>query len=41
MPAGVVQVNAVVPAGSRSGDVSVVVTIGNASSQPGVTVAVR
>ena len=39
--AGVFQVNARVPAGADSGNVPVVVTIGAASSQPNLTVAVR
>ena len=39
--AGVLQVNAKVPAGVASGDVPVVVTVGSASSQPELTVAVR
>ena len=38
--AGVMQVNAVVPAGV-SGAAAVVVTVGGAASQSGVTVAVR
>ena len=38
--AGLMQVNAVVPAG-LSGAVPVVLTVGGAASQPGVTVAVR
>jgi uncharacterized protein (TIGR03437 family) len=38
--AGVVQVNAVVPAG-LSGNVPVVVTVGVNSSQAGVTIAVK
>ena len=38
--AGVMQVNAVIPAG-LSGSVPVVLTVGAASSQPGVTIAIR
>jgi uncharacterized protein (TIGR03437 family) len=39
--AGVFQINAVVPAGVASGAVPVVVTVGTAASQPGLTVSVR
>ena len=39
--AGFLQVNAVVPSGLPSGSVPIVLTIGNASSQAGVTVAVH
>ena len=39
--AGVFQINVRVPADVASGDVPVVVTVGNASSQPELTVAVR
>ena len=40
--AGVVQVNAVVPDGVQTGDaVPIVVQVGNASSQDGVTIAIR
>ena len=39
--AGIMQVNAVVPAGITSGAVPVVLTVGNASSQPGLTVSVK
>lgn len=40
MVAGFMQVNARVPANSQTGNVPVVVTVGSASSQPGVTIAV-
>jgi len=39
--AGVMQVNARVPAGVTSGDNAVTVTVGTASSQPGITLAVK
>lgn len=39
--AGLFQINAQIPEGVASGDQPVVVTIGTASSQPGLTVAVR
>ncbi len=39
--AGVIQINAKLPAGVASGDVPVTVKIGGESSQPGVTVAVQ
>lgn len=39
--AGVLQVNARIPDDVASGDVPVVVTVGTASSQPELTVAVR
>jgi uncharacterized protein (TIGR03437 family) len=39
--AGVLQVNVLLPAAVPSGDQSVMLTIGNSSSQPGVTVAVK
>jgi uncharacterized protein (TIGR03437 family) len=39
--AGIMQVNAVVPAGIASGSVPVVLTVGNASSQPGLTISVK
>jgi uncharacterized protein (TIGR03437 family) len=39
--AGVLQVNARVPSGVDSGNIPVVLTVGGASSQPGLTVAVR
>jgi uncharacterized protein (TIGR03437 family) len=39
--AGMLQVNATIPAGLGSGAQPVVVTVGGASSQPGVTVAVK
>jgi uncharacterized protein (TIGR03437 family) len=39
--AGAVQVNAVIPEDTPSGPAAVVLTIGNSSSQPGVTIAVR
>ena len=39
--AGFLQVNAVVPSGLPSGSVPIVLTIGNASSQTGVTLAVH
>ena len=39
--AGVLQVNVKVPADAASGDVPVVVKVGSASSQPGLTVALR
>lgn len=38
--AGVMQINALVPAGLTAGNVPVVVTVGGASTQPGVTIAV-
>jgi uncharacterized protein (TIGR03437 family) len=41
MVSGVMQVNVQIPAEVRSGAVPLVVSIGNGSSQPGVTVAVR
>jgi uncharacterized protein (TIGR03437 family) len=39
--AGVMQLNVVIPAGAKSGDLSLVVSIGGTSSQNGVTVSVR
>ncbi len=39
--AGLLQVNAMIPANAPSGDVPVTIRIGAASSQPGVTVAVQ
>jgi uncharacterized protein (TIGR03437 family) len=39
--AGALQVNAVIPEDTPSGPAAVVLTIGNSSSQPGVTIAVR
>ena len=39
--AGVIQVNAVVPLGITPGDAAVFLTVGNATSQPGITVNVR
>ena len=39
--AGLLQVNAVVPAGVASGDQPIVVTVGTVASQTGVTVAVK
>jgi uncharacterized protein (TIGR03437 family) len=39
--AGVIQVNARVPAGTQSGDQSVVLRVGTAASQAGLTIAVR
>jgi uncharacterized protein (TIGR03437 family) len=39
--AGVLQVNAHIPAGVASGDVPVVINVGSTSSQPGLTVAVQ
>lgn len=39
--AGLFQINARIPAGTRSGSVPVVVTVGTAASQSGLTVAVR
>jgi uncharacterized protein (TIGR03437 family) len=39
--AGIMQVNAVVPAGIASGSVPVVLTVGNAYSQPGLTMSVK
>ena len=38
--AGLMQINARIPAGARTGNVSIVVTVGAASSQAGVTIAV-
>jgi uncharacterized protein (TIGR03437 family) len=38
---GVLQVNAQIPAGTSSGNVPVQLTIGSATSQPGITVAVQ
>lgn len=40
-PAGLLQVNATVPTGLKSGNVPVVITVGTASSQAGVTIAVK
>ena len=39
--AGVFQINVTVPQGAASGAATVVVTVGSASSQPGLTVAVQ
>lgn len=40
--AGLMQINAVIPSGIQTGNaVTVVVQVGTASSQPGVTIAVR
>ena len=39
--AGVLQVNVQIPPGARSGDLSLIVSIGGNSSQNGVTVSVR
>ena len=39
--AGVFQINVKIPKDAPSGDLPVVITIGNAATQPGVTVAVR
>lgn len=39
--AGVLQVNARIPAAAASGNIPVVVSVGNSSSQPDLTVAVR
>ncbi len=39
--AGIMQVNAVVPSSVASGTVPVVLTVGNASSQPGLTISVK
>jgi uncharacterized protein (TIGR03437 family) len=39
--AGIMQVNAVVPANVASGSVPVALTVGNASSQPGLTMSVK
>ena len=39
--AGVIQVNAQIPAGLTAGNVPVVVQVGTSNSQPGVTVAVN
>ena len=39
-PDGVIQINVQVPTGLTAGGAGVVVTIGNATSQPGVTLAV-
>ena len=39
--AGVMQINARIPAGTPPGDTSVVVSVGAAQSQPGITVAVK
>ena len=42
MVAGAIQVNILVPAGAPSGpSVPIVITIGTATSQPGVTVAIQ
>lgn len=40
-PVGVLQVNAVVPAGLHSGAATVVITVGTASSQNGVIIGIR
>ncbi len=40
-PAGLLQVNATVPTGLKSGNVPVLITVGTASSQAGVTIAVK
>lgn len=39
--AGVMQVNVTVPANAPSGNVPVIIAVGNASSAPGVTIAIR
>jgi uncharacterized protein (TIGR03437 family) len=39
--AGLLQVNVRIPADASSGDVPIVIQVGNASSQPGMTVSVR
>lgn len=39
-PDGVIQINVQVPAGLTPGPAGILVTIGNASSQPGVTLSV-
>jgi uncharacterized protein (TIGR03437 family) len=39
--AGVLQINVVVPDQAPSGNVAVVVTVGNTPSQAGLTVAIR
>jgi uncharacterized protein (TIGR03437 family) len=38
---GLMQLNVQIPAGARSGDVGVVVSIGGVPTQPGVTVSVQ
>ena len=38
--AGLMQINARIPVGARAGNVPVIVTVGTASSQPGVTIVV-
>ena len=39
--AGLLQVNVRIPADASSGDVPIVIQVGNASSQPGMTVSVK
>jgi uncharacterized protein (TIGR03437 family) len=38
---GVLQINAIVPSGLPSGDLPLVVSLGGAKSQPGVTISIR